>query len=98
MRQLSLKYLPDFEGEGVYFELTDKLADNFKVVGFDISYRQSYQYLCKDSGVYILGQKTVSMTHSLTDSSRALELLKDRYSLNSCSNTRATAKMPQATH
>ena len=57
MRQLSLKYLPDFEGEGVYFELTDKLADNFKVIGFDIRYWQSYQSLGQDSGVYIFRPK-----------------------------------------
>jgi hypothetical protein len=55
--ELSLKYLPDFEGEGVYFELTDKLADNFKVIGFDIRYWQSYQSLGQDSGVYIFRPK-----------------------------------------
>jgi len=41
--ELSLKYLPDYESEGVYFEMTDKLSDDSKVVGFDIRYWQSYQ-------------------------------------------------------
>jgi len=35
---LALKYLPDYAGEGVYFELTDKDAGSKKIVGFDLRY------------------------------------------------------------
>ena len=50
---LSLKYLSDYDGEGVYFELTDKLSGVAKTVGFDLKYWQSSQNNGQNSGVYI---------------------------------------------
>ena len=52
--ELSLSYLADYANEGVYFNLTDKLSGESKVIGFDIRYWQSFQTdIGQNSGVYI---------------------------------------------
>jgi hypothetical protein len=35
---IAVKYLADHDGEGVYFELTDKVSGVTKTVGFDLRY------------------------------------------------------------
>ena len=40
---LLLKYEREYAGEGVYFELTDKMTGESKILGFDMRYWQSFQ-------------------------------------------------------
>lgn len=40
--ELSLTYLPGYDGEGVYFSLTDKKTGQMNTLGFDIRYWQSH--------------------------------------------------------
>jgi hypothetical protein len=55
---ISLRYLADYDGEGVYFELTDKVSGVAKTVGFDLRFWQSFQSdNQQNSGVYIFRPK-----------------------------------------
>ena len=55
---LVLRYLPDYVGEGVFFELTDRASEATKTMGFDLRFWQSFQSENQqNSGVYIFRPK-----------------------------------------